>query len=355
MGESKYIVRVSCRTYNHAPYIKDALTGFCMQETSFPFVCTIIDDASTDGEPEVIKQYLSDHFDLEDKMVVRDEETDDYFLTFAQHKTNNNCFFVVLFLKYNHYSKKKTIRPYIEEWCNTKYVALCEGDDYWIDPKKIEKQVEYLEHNQNVSMCFHSAYEIDEEKEKKVLFSNIEDRYYSDVEIFSKFIVPTASVVFKAKVLSSPLLFKFIQDNRINVGDLSIWLSCCREGYVRGFSGVMSVYRRHGGSWTRNNNSKKQMAGAYRQEAIMQIYGSNLKKIGKKKYISFAVSAYLLSVKEGKPCYKYLVSTFFKYPRETLLLLFKYFVRHKDDIKRVKQNTADIKNNRDVVGKINVN
>lgn len=90
--EYKWMVRVSCMTYNHAPYITDALNGFCMQETTFPFICTIVDDASTDGEQEVIKQYLHEHFDLEDTSIVRNEETKDYTLTFARHKTNKNCY-----------------------------------------------------------------------------------------------------------------------------------------------------------------------------------------------------------------------------------------------------------------------
>ena len=73
MEDKKYLVRVSCMTYNHAPYIVDAMNGFCMQETDFPFVCTIMDDASTDGEQEVIKKYLTDHFDLNDQTIVRNE------------------------------------------------------------------------------------------------------------------------------------------------------------------------------------------------------------------------------------------------------------------------------------------
>ena len=71
----KFIVCVRCITFNHANYIEDAMNGFTMQETNFPYVCTILDDASTDGEQEVIKKYLQEHFDLEDKSVVRNEET----------------------------------------------------------------------------------------------------------------------------------------------------------------------------------------------------------------------------------------------------------------------------------------
>ena len=70
-----FMVQVSCRTFNHANYITDAMNGFTIQQTNFPYVCTIVDDASTDGEQEVIRQYLQEHFDLEDKSVVRNEET----------------------------------------------------------------------------------------------------------------------------------------------------------------------------------------------------------------------------------------------------------------------------------------
>ena len=154
MEESKFLVRVCCLTYNHAPYIKDAMNGFCMQETNFPFVCTIMDDASTDGEQEVIKKYLADHFDLDDQTIVRNEETDDYVLTYARHKTNHNCFFAVYYLKYNHYSIKKSKVPYISEWQdNVKYIALCEGDDYWICPQKLQIQLDFLENHNDYSLC----------------------------------------------------------------------------------------------------------------------------------------------------------------------------------------------------------
>ena len=152
------MVRVSCMTYNQAPYIEDALNGFCMQETTFPFICTIIDDASTDGEQEVIKHYLQMHFDLSEKSMARKEETDDYFLTFARHKTNHNCYFVVLFLKYNHYRIAKDKFPYILEWLdNVKYNATCEGDDYWIDPHKLQKQVDFLENHPDYVLCCHET------------------------------------------------------------------------------------------------------------------------------------------------------------------------------------------------------
>lgn len=151
----RFLVCVRCFTFNHAPYITDALNGFTMQQTNFPFVCTIVDDASTDNEVEIIKEYLDNNFDLEDKSVVRKEETDDYVLIYARHKENRNCYFAVFFLKYNHHSIKKSKMSYISEWRDhVKYNAFCEGDDYWINPQKLQKQIDILESHSEYGMCF---------------------------------------------------------------------------------------------------------------------------------------------------------------------------------------------------------
>jgi glycosyltransferase involved in cell wall biosynthesis len=142
-------------TYNQASYIEDAMNGFCMQQTTFPFVCTIVDDASTDGEQEVIKRYLQEYFDLEASSVAYEKDTDYGHITFARHKTNRNCFYAVICLKENHYSQKKSKTPYLTEWMETKYIAFCEGDDYWIDPLKLQKQVDFLEGHPDYSLCCH--------------------------------------------------------------------------------------------------------------------------------------------------------------------------------------------------------
>lgn len=148
MGEPKFLVRVSCMTYNQASFIEDAMNGFCMQKTDFPFVCVIIDDASTDGEQDVIRRYMTDNFDFQDA-VSYDQETDYGYVAYAPHKTNRECFFAVTFLKENHFCQKKSKYPYFKKWYQTKYVALCEGDDYWIDPLKLQKQVEFLESHED--------------------------------------------------------------------------------------------------------------------------------------------------------------------------------------------------------------
>lgn len=158
-SQLKYKVCVWCNTYNQASYIKDTMDGFCMQQTNFPFACHIMDDASTDGEPEVLKQYLNDHFDTE-----WTKETDDYHLTVARHQENKNCYFAVYLLKYNHYSiKKRRLKYYREVTDEIDYVALCEGDDYWIDAHKLQKQADALDANPQVTLVYTNFQTIDGE------------------------------------------------------------------------------------------------------------------------------------------------------------------------------------------------
>ena len=150
MEYPKFKVAVCCMTYNQSKYITDAMNGFTMQQTDFPFVCIIVDDASTDGEQEVIRKYVEENFDLSEGSAAYSKETDYAVITYAQHKTNKNCYFAVLYLKENHYSQKKDKSPYLKEWRDgVEYMAICEGDDYWIVPDKLQVQYEILENNQN--------------------------------------------------------------------------------------------------------------------------------------------------------------------------------------------------------------
>lgn len=145
-----FLVIVECMTFNHHSYIEDAMNGFCIQKTDFPYLCVVMDDCSTDGEQEVIKKYVTDHFNS-----ITNEETDDYILNLCQHKTIGNCYFAVFYLKYNHYSIKKTKVPYYSKWQDTcKYIAMCEGDDYWIDERKLQMQVEFLEGNKEYVLVY---------------------------------------------------------------------------------------------------------------------------------------------------------------------------------------------------------
>lgn len=158
MNTQNFLVDVRCFTFNQSGYITDTMNGFCMQKTNFPFICCIVDDASTDGEQEVIEKYLEDNFDLSKESGFYKEETDYGYITYARHKTNENCFFYVILLKENHYSNpeiKEKRMSYISHWqCLCKYEAMCEGDDYWIDSSKLQKQTDFLENNSDYIMCF---------------------------------------------------------------------------------------------------------------------------------------------------------------------------------------------------------
>lgn len=152
-----FLVGIRCYTYNQSQYITDTLNGFAKQQTTFPYIAMVVDDASTDGEQDIIVAYLEEHFELSDEKVAYKKETDYAYITFARHKTNINCYIAVLYLKENIHSKGLSYKKveYISEWRDhTKYEAICEGDDYWTDPLKLQKQVEFLENNHEYGMCY---------------------------------------------------------------------------------------------------------------------------------------------------------------------------------------------------------
>ena len=240
----KWMVRVGCMTFNHASYIEDAMNGFTMQQTSFPFVCTIIDDASTDGEQEVIKNYLSEYFELENKGITRHEETEDYILTFARHKTNLNCYFAVLLLKYNHYSIKKPKLPYIAEWNdNAKYIAACEGDDYWIDNHKLKRQIDILEKDPQCTMvcCRTKRYSVANNYflDDNRCYSESSFLRVEDIILKGGLYVSFCGVVFR----------KCVKDNypnycvKCHVGDYPLAIMCAMKGRVYYIDIPMAVYR----------------------------------------------------------------------------------------------------------------
>jgi len=169
------LVTIHCWTFNHKPYIQQCLDGFVMQKTEFPFLAVVVDDASTDGEQEVLWDFINNELDTTS---FQKDETDDFVRVVAPHKTNKHCIFIFVLLKYNHYSISKAKRPYFEDWEeNAKYIAICEGDDYWIDPQKLQKQVDFLETHPVFSCVFH-RYKIYNELTKEL--SLAPNKYFDD-------------------------------------------------------------------------------------------------------------------------------------------------------------------------------
>lgn len=236
-------VTIECMTYNHAPYITDAMNGFCMQKTNFPFVAVIVDDASTDGEPEVIKSFLNEHFLMEE---ARQRETEDAFFIEARNKKNENCWFAVVLLKYNFWQKKKDKSPLTAEWYkDAKYIAWCEGDDYWTASDKLQKQADFLERHEDYSMCFHDV-DIKAEKGRDWydVFGKLEDRDYTGLENMLKWSVPSCSIFYRTGLWNSfPNNPKFTKTDNVTI------LSCSRCGKLRCIAKKMGVYRLTPTSW----------------------------------------------------------------------------------------------------------
>ena len=293
------MVCVRCTTYNHANYIVDAMNGFVMQQTSFPYVCTIVDDASTDGEQVVVRKYLDDNFDLADTSVAYEKEEDFGHVVFARHKTNHHCYFAVINLKENHYSRRQSKLPYVQAWTdNSKYIAICEGDDYWTDPLKLQKQVGFLETHADFSMCFHSAEIVHEgvdESKTGLKCQNLEDREYSSTEVFETWIVPTASVIYRRELLNG---YKLKHPEWLTRGDIGMVLKCAHKGKIFGMSDKMSVYRMQANSVS--HSSKFRDPEAFVLPNHFRCIYLNFPKVDKKPVVWNISHAYYARMKRQK-------------------------------------------------------
>ena len=129
--DNQIVVSIQCLTYNHALYIRQCLDGFVMQKTNFRFEAIVHDDASTDGTQDIIREYEKKYPDI----------------------------IKPIYQKENQYSKgiPGFITNLVSSKCKGKYIAICEGDDYWIDPNKLQMQVDFLESHPEYSMCFHDV------------------------------------------------------------------------------------------------------------------------------------------------------------------------------------------------------
>lgn len=302
-------VCVKCYTYNQASYIVDAMNGFTKQQTSFPYVCVIVDDASTDGESEVIRQYIEEHFELNDKNIVRNEETEDYVLFFAQHRTNKNCYFAILFLKYNHYCIKKSKLQYIAEWNEqAKYIAQCEGDDYWIDSMKLKKQYDFMESHPDYMLCFHSIKEIYEDRHylDKIRGGGVEDREYSGLEWFKNRPSQYASFFMRRIIFDSDFYKQMLSNKAFIAGDIRMVLVCAHFGKIYGMSDVMSVYRHNRGGWTQKKRTDEQKWAVIKSDLAYRFFGEEYKKAAEYFAIRDCVSSFLSSLKNGSVNFSFL-------------------------------------------------
>ncbi|WP_051617394.1 glycosyltransferase [Prevotella sp. HUN102] len=223
--EQKSLVTIKCLAYNHERYLRQCLDGFVIQRTNFKFIAIVHDDASTDKSAEIIREYANKYPDII-KPIFEDEN---------MHSRYDGSLDRII--------NEALIKS------ESKYIAWCEGDDYWTDPYKLQKQIDFLEKNEEYSMCFHSTKIENETKNKpSINCENIEERTYTADEIFANWIIATNSVVFRKEVLS----MKLKNSEKMLYGDIVMHLRCATYGKIYGLSDTMSVYRINQGGATQN-------------------------------------------------------------------------------------------------------
>ncbi|MDM0954892.1 glycosyltransferase [Clostridium perfringens] len=206
------LVSINCITYNHEKYIGEALESFMMQKTNFDFEIIVSDDFSTDNTVEVVKKF--------------------------QKKYPNKIRLIEG--KKNIGARQNGMRAHNNSL--GKYVAICEGDDYWTDCNKLQKQINYMEKNRDCSMVFHNAEKINDKTKKSEGFminKNLNSKKILIKDFFDLQFIPTASILYK----------KELKDNMPSwymdaiTGDFPFNLILIANSYAYYMNDVMSVYR----------------------------------------------------------------------------------------------------------------
>lgn len=215
-----------CITYNHEKFISQAIDGMLKQETDFPFEIIIHDDASTDSTAEIIKNYANKY-----PQIIR-----------------------TILQKENQYSQKKNIMAIPINEAKGQYIASLEGDDYWIDPLKLQKQVDFLEKDSEYVCCYHNSIVVNDNDEmiRETFIGGPKDYSRSEM-LASTTDITTESVVFR-NVIVYPDDFK-----EIPFGDMARWHLMGFHGKAKYLDNVgKAAYRIHeNGVWSKLDNYSK--------------------------------------------------------------------------------------------------
>lgn len=227
---NKPVVSVQCITYNQELYIANALDSFLMQETNFPFEVIVHDDASTDETADVIKAYEEKY----PKIIKPIYETE------------------------NQFSKRDgSLRKIVNNACNGKYFAYCEGDDFWCDPLKLQKQYDIMESHPECSLCTHIVQVISEKgikRDAQIPSNEWFDKNIVEQHEFAQTLIAEHRFPFQTSCYFIPK--KIIQENisffdSPGNGDEKTLRVCLNEGKIYFIKSVMSCYRSlSAGSWT---------------------------------------------------------------------------------------------------------
>lgn len=216
-NEHTPLVSIICLTYNHAPYLRECLDSFLMQETDFPFEVIIHDDASTDGTTDIVKEYATKYPNII-KPIIQIE---------------------------NQYSKHHNFSRILHKCViesSGKYIAICEGDDYWTDSKKLMLQYNYLESHKEIAMCYTKTryYYQRTNKFRKDLFGG---PYVSLIDlIIHPYCIPTATIMVRTETYKLALETHIIPNNW-KMGDFPLALSVALNSKIHFIDKETSIYR----------------------------------------------------------------------------------------------------------------
>ena len=234
---SQPLVSICCITFNHRSYIEDALAGFLIQETEFPFEVLIHDDASSDGTEEIIREYEKFYPNIIKPLY----ETE------------------------NQWSKgRRGSITFNFPRAKGKYFAMCEGDDYWVDPKKLQKQIKYLDMNQECGLI-HTDGDYHYTENGKVvknairqtgrLPNEVSDPY--EAILRSEYPVITCSTMFRTSLINK---IDFNAMPRFKMADTLLWLELAHQSKVYFFNDTMVARHILIESAAHSKNYKKMMA-----------------------------------------------------------------------------------------------
>lgn len=207
------LVSICCLAYNHEPFIKQCLDGFIMQKCNFKFEVLIHDDASTDKTAAIIREYETRYPDII-KPIYQDE---------------------------NQYSKG--IRPTFNfnfPRCRGKYIAICEGDDYWIDQNKLQKQVDFLEANEDYNFSMGKVYKLYEKTQKKS-YKEVVNPSQKDTYLIKDYIKEMFSQTSSFMMRNNFTLPHWI--TKVHAADQSIVIIATSNKKIKYHDDFFSVYR----------------------------------------------------------------------------------------------------------------
>lgn len=209
------MVTIVCPTFNHAPYIEETLGGFLIQETTFPFEILVYNDASTDDTTAIVERYRQ------------------VYPSLIRHVVNET----------NRYSLGKRVIALALAHARGRYVALCEGDDYWTDPAKLELQVGFLDSHPDYVLTFHRFQSCDDvgRIDRNTAYGVRHQHDLSAPELQREPPIPTLTTCFRNVIQSFPPEFEAAR-----IGDLFLWSLLGQYGKGKYMAEIAPArYRRH--------------------------------------------------------------------------------------------------------------